>query len=59
MIEIQAPKAFDETNKSVNNLISVTKIITKDEQEKQKSDKVTRSRRPSTRPDLAKLKSNN
>lgn len=59
MIEIQAPKAFEETNKSVNNLISVANIISKDEQIKQKSNKVTRSKRPSTRPDLAKPKSNN
>jgi hypothetical protein len=47
MIEIQAPKAFDEINKSVENLMQVKEIISKEEKEKRKSEKIPRSKRKS------------
>ena len=52
MIEIQAPKAFKKISQSVDDLVSVDSIISKDEQIKQKENKVSRSKRPSTRKDL-------
>jgi hypothetical protein len=58
MIEIQAPKAFKEINKSVNNLISVNKIISHNEKTAKKTNKIPRSKRASTREDLADLESN-
>jgi len=45
MIEIQAPKAFDEINKSVENLMQVKEIVSKEEKEKRKSEKIPRSKR--------------
>jgi len=47
MIEIQAPKAFDEINKSVENLMQVKEIISKEEKEKRRSEKIPRSKRKS------------
>ena len=47
MIEIQAPKAFDEINKSVGNLMQVKEIISKEEKEKRRSEKIPRSKRKS------------
>ena len=52
MIEIQAPKTYKEVETSVNNLISVSKIISKDQKDKQKISKVPRSKRPSTSRDI-------
>lgn len=52
MIEIQAPKAFEKISASVKDLVSVERILSKDEKIKQKANKVSRSKRPSTRPDL-------
>ena len=47
MIEIQAPKAFDEINKSVENLMQVKEIISKEEKDKRRSEKIPRSKRKS------------
>ena len=53
MVEIQAPKAFQAIQKSVNDLVSVKQIISKEEKVEQKKDKVPRSKRKSTRQDIA------
>ena len=52
MIEIQAPKAFKKIRQSVDDLVSVKSIISKEDQVKEKENKVSRSKRPSTRSDL-------
>jgi hypothetical protein len=52
MIEIQAPKAFKKISSSVDDLVSVNKIISKKEQAEKKASKVPRSKRESTRQDL-------
>jgi hypothetical protein len=52
MIEIQAPKAFKKISQSVNDLVSVDSIVSKEEQIKKNENKVSRSKRPSTRKDL-------
>jgi len=52
MIEIQAPKAFKKISASVDDLVSVKSIISKEDQIKKKENKVSRSKRPSTRKDL-------
>jgi hypothetical protein len=52
MIEIQAPKAFKKISQSVDDLVSVNSIISKADQVKKKENKVSRSKRPSTRKDL-------
>lgn len=52
MIEIQAPKAFNKLSQSVDDLVSVDSIVSKEEQIKRKENKVSRSKRPSTRKDL-------
>ena len=52
MIEIQAPKAFKKISASVDDLVSVDSIISKEDQIKKKENKVSRSKRPSTRKDL-------
>jgi len=52
MIEIQAPKAFKKLSQSVDDLVSVNSIISKEDQVKKKENKVSRSKRPSTRKDL-------
>ncbi|HIM55060.1 MAG TPA: hypothetical protein EYI82_06215 [Gammaproteobacteria bacterium] len=52
MIEIQAPKAFKKISQSVDDLVSVNSIISKEDQVKKKDNKVSRSKRPSTRSDL-------
>ncbi len=52
MIEIQAPKAFKKISASVDDLVSVKSIISKEDQIKKKKNKVSRSKRPSTREDL-------
>jgi len=52
MIEIQAPKAFKKISASVDDLVSVDSIISKENQIKKKENKVSRSKRPSTRKDL-------
>jgi hypothetical protein len=52
MIEIQAPKAFKKLSQSVDDLVSVNSIISKEDQVKKKENKVSRSKRPSTRSDL-------
>lgn len=49
IIEIQAPKAFKQIKKSVNDLVSVDNIISKTQQTKEKTKKIPRSKRPSTR----------
>ncbi len=52
MIEIQAPKAFKKISQSVDDLVSVNSILSKEDQVKKKDNKVSRSKRPSTRSDL-------
>ncbi len=52
IIEIQAPKAFKKINQSVDDLVSVKSIISKEDQVKKKENKVPRSKRKSTRSDL-------
>ncbi|HAD99181.1 MAG TPA: hypothetical protein DEP16_05050 [Gammaproteobacteria bacterium] len=52
MIEIQAPKAFKKLSQSVDDLVSVNSIISKEEQIKKTENRVSRSKRPSTRKDL-------
>jgi hypothetical protein len=52
IIEIQAPKAFKKIAQSVDDLVSVDKIISKEEQIKRKQEKIPRSKRQSTRSDL-------
>lgn len=52
MVEIQAPKAFKAIKKSVDELASAKHIISKAEITKHKKDKIPRSKRKSTRPDL-------
>jgi hypothetical protein len=52
MIEIPAPKAFKKLSQSVDDLVSVNSIISKEDQVKKKENKVSRSKRPSTRKDL-------
>lgn len=52
MVEIQAPKAFKKIVQSVDDLVSVDKIISKEEQIKCKKEKVPRSKRQSTRKDI-------
>ncbi len=49
MVEIQAPKAFKSIKKSVKDLVAVDKIISKEEQNKRKQEKIPRSKRKSTR----------
>ena len=53
MVEIQAPKAFKSIQKSVNDLVAVKQIISKEEKVAQKKNKVPRSKRESTRQDIA------
>lgn len=53
MVEIQAPKAFKAIQKSVNDLVAVKQIISKEEKVGQKKNKVPRSKRESTRQDIA------
>ncbi|WPE16375.1 hypothetical protein R5P06_07430 [Candidatus Thioglobus autotrophicus] len=53
MVEIQAPKAFKAIQKSVNDLVAVKQIISKEEKVAQKKNKVPRSKRESTRQDIA------
>jgi len=43
MIEIQAPKAFAKISASVDDLVSIDKIISKEEQIKRKAEKTSRS----------------
>lgn len=52
MVEIQAPKAFKKIAQSVDDIVSVDKIISKKEQAKRKKEKIPRSKRKSTRSDL-------
>ncbi|MBE8189351.1 MAG: hypothetical protein HAW58_00440 [Candidatus Thioglobus sp.] len=52
MVEIQAPKAFQAIQKSVNELASAKDIIAKKQSAKPKTPKTPRSKRPSTRADL-------
>ncbi|VVH65495.1 hypothetical protein BSPLISOX_1512 [uncultured Gammaproteobacteria bacterium] len=52
MVEIQAPKAFKKIAQSVDDLVSVDKIISKEEKTQQKKEKIPRSKRESTRKDL-------
>jgi hypothetical protein len=52
MVEIQAPKAFKKIAQSVDDLVSVDKIISKEEKTQQKKEKIPRSKRQSTRSDL-------
>jgi len=52
MIEIQAPKAFKKISQSVDDLVSVDSIVSKKDQIKKKENKISRSKRPSTRSDL-------
>lgn len=52
MVEIQAPKAFKKIAQSVDDLVSVDKIISKEEQAKRKKETIPRSKRKSTRSDL-------
>ena len=52
IIEIQAPKAFKKINQSVDDLVSVKSIISKEDQVKKKENKIPRSKRKSTRSDL-------
>jgi len=52
MIEIQAPKAFAKISASVDDLVSVKSIISKEAQVKKKENKIPRSKRKSTRSDL-------
>ncbi|KAA0444602.1 MAG: hypothetical protein FXV79_03015 [Candidatus Thioglobus sp.] len=52
MIEIQAPKAFEKIRQSVDDLISVDKITSKEKQAEKKANKIPRSKRKSTRSDL-------
>ncbi|SMN02061.1 hypothetical protein SPONN_422 [uncultured Candidatus Thioglobus sp.] len=52
MIEIQAPKAFKKISSSVDDLVSVDKIISKQAKIKNKTNKIPRSKRKSTRSDL-------
>lgn len=52
IVEIQAPKAFEAIKKSVNMLVAVDKIVSKEEQIERKKNKVPRSKRKSTRQDL-------
>ncbi|SFV77386.1 hypothetical protein MNB_SUP05-4-682 [hydrothermal vent metagenome] len=52
IVEIQAPKAFQSIKKSVDDLVSVDKIVSKEELVKRKKNKIPRSKRPSTRQDL-------
>ncbi len=51
IIEIQAPKAFESIKKSVDDLVAVDKIVTKEDKIKRKEDKIPRSKRKSTRRD--------
>ncbi|MDB3972568.1 hypothetical protein N9400_03965, partial [Candidatus Thioglobus sp.] len=52
MVEIQAPKAFKSIEKSVNDLVSVKQIVSKEEKVIKKKNKIPRSKRPSTRQDI-------
>ncbi len=51
IVEIQAPKAFKSIKKSVNDLISVEQIVSKEEKATHKTNKTPRSKRKSTRQD--------
>ena len=51
MVVIQAPKAFKSIRKSVNELVSVEQIITKEEKIKRKENKIPRAKRKSSRKD--------
>ena len=51
IIEIQAPKAFESIKKSVDDLVAVDQIVTKEDKIKRKEDKIPRSKRKSTRRD--------
>ena len=53
MVEIQAPKSFKAIKKSVDELVAVEQIISKDEQNKKKENKIPRSKRKSTRKNTA------
>jgi hypothetical protein len=44
MVEIQAPKAFKKIAQSVDDLVSVDKIISKEEKTQQKKEKTCPSR---------------
>ncbi len=52
MVEIQAPKAFKKIAKSVDDLVSIDKIISKEEQIKCNKEKIPRSKRQSARKDI-------
>jgi len=52
MVEIQAPKAFKKISQSVDDLVSVDKIISKKQQSDNKANKIPRSKRQSTRKDI-------
>ena len=52
MIEIQTPKAFKKISASVDDLVSVDKITSKEVKVKHKKEKIPRSKRQSTRADL-------
>lgn len=54
IIEIQAPKAFKQIKKSVDDLIAVDSIVSKTQQTINKPKKIPRSKRHSTRSDLKK-----
>ena len=49
MVEIQAPKAFKKITQSVDDLVSVDKIISKASKHKCRTEKIPRSKRRSTR----------
>ncbi|SMN16493.1 hypothetical protein CRYPA_272 [uncultured Candidatus Thioglobus sp.] len=51
IVEIQAPKAFEAIQKSVNTLVAVDQIVSKEEQIKRIKNKIPRSKRKSTRQD--------
>ncbi len=51
IIEIQAPKAFESIKKSVDDLVAIDQIVTKEDKIKRKKDKIPRSKRKSTRRD--------
>ena len=52
MIEIQAPQSFKKIDQSVDDLVSVDKIISKERQIEKKDNKIPRAKRKSTRQDL-------
>jgi hypothetical protein len=52
MVEIQAPKAFKSIKKSVEQLVSVAEIVSKETLSARKKAKIPRAKRQSTRSDL-------